>query len=165
MQVRADKKPLTGWTVFLSILAFFGVVMAVNVTMMTLAVETLPGTDVDNPYGAGLAYNKEISAARAQEARGWHVVAHVERQADGQSTIRVEARDNAGVPVTGLAFFARLAHPIDRRADHAASLFENEPGIYRGTAENVAVGQWELIIEGERGSERMFMSRNRLVLR
>jgi nitrogen fixation protein FixH len=165
MPVGAGMKPLTGRTVLLSILVFFGVVIAVNITMMTLAVETLPGTDVDNPYAAGLAYNKEISAARAQEARGWHVVAHVERQADGQGTIRVEARDGAGVPVSGLAFFARLAHPIDRRADHSVSLFEDEPGVYRGTTENVAAGQWELIIEGERGPERMFMSRNRLVLR
>jgi nitrogen fixation protein FixH len=165
MRVAAGKKPLTGRTVLLCILAFFGVVIVVNVTMVTLAVETLPGTDVDNPYGAGLAYNKEISAARAQEALGWFVVAHVEHQADGQSTIRVEARDSAGVPVTGLAFSARLAHPIDRRADHAVSLSEGEPGVYRGTAENVMAGQWELIIEGERASERMFMSRNRLVLR
>lgn len=165
MQAGAAKKPLTGRTVLLSILAFFSVVIAVNVTMMTLAVETLPGTDVDNPYSAGLAYNKEISAARAQEARGWHVGAHVERQADGQSIIRIEARDGAGAPVTGIAFSARLAHPIDRRADHAVILAEHERGIYRGSAEDVAPGQWELIIEGERGSERMFMSRNRLMLR
>lgn len=165
MQMGVEEKTLTGRTVLLSVLAFFGVVIAVNVTMMTLAVETLPGTDVDNPYSAGLAYNKEISAARAQEARGWHVAAHVELQADGQSTIRVEARDGAGAPVTGIAFFARLEHPVDRRADHAVSLSEGERGIYRGTAEHVAAGQWELIIEGERGSQRMFMSRNRLVLR
>jgi nitrogen fixation protein FixH len=164
MRVGAAEKPLSGRTVLLSILAFFGVVITVNVTMMTLAVETLPGTDVDNPYSAGLAYNKEISAARAQAARGWHVVAHAERQADGKGTIRVEARDDVGAPVTGIAFFARLAHPIDRRADHTVSLSEGERGIYRGTAENVAAGQWELIIEGESGSEQMFRSRNRLVL-
>jgi nitrogen fixation protein FixH len=104
MRVGVEEKTLTGRTALLSILAFFGVVMAVNVTMMTLAVETLRGTDVDNPYSAGLAYNKEISAARAQEARGWQVVAHVERQADRQSTIRVEARDgnirSIGAPIT-----------------------------------------------------------------
>jgi len=164
MRAVAAEKPLTGRTVLFSIFAFFGVVIAVNVTMMTLAVETLPGVDVDNPYGAGLAYNKEISAARAQAARGWHVVAHVERQADGKGIIRVEARDGLGAPVTGIAFYARLAHPIDRRADHAVPLSESERGIYRGTAENVRAGQWELIIEGERGSERMFRSRNRMVL-
>jgi nitrogen fixation protein FixH len=165
MRVGMEEKILTGRTVLFSILVFFGLVIAVNVTMMTLAVETLPGTDVDNPYSTGLAYNKEISAARAQEARAWHVMARVERQADGQSTIRVEARDGAGAPVTGIAFFARLEHPVDRRADHAVSLSEGERGIYGGTAENVAAGQWELVIDGERGSRRMFMSRNRLLLR
>jgi hypothetical protein len=45
------------------------------------------------------------------------------------------------------------------------SLSEGERGIYLGTADNVAAGQWELVIEGERGQQRIFMSRNRLVLR
>jgi len=158
-------RPLTGRIVLVWLLAFFGVIFSVNITMMTLAVETLPGTDVDNPYGAGLAYNNEITAARAQEARGWQVVAHVERQADGEGSIRVEARDAAGKPLSGMVFSARLARPTDRRADHDVGLTERESGVYRGTSEGVAVGQWDLIIEGERGSERMFLSRNRLVLR
>jgi len=165
MQASAAGKPLTGRTVLFCILAFFAVIISVNVTMMTLAIETLPGTDVDNPYSAGLAYNREISAARAQDARGWRVTAHVERQPDGQSSIRVEARNAAGAPVTGMAFSALLARPTDRRADHAVTLSEDELGIYRGTADGVAAGQWDLIVEGERGTERMFMSRNRLVLR
>jgi len=62
-------RPLTGRSVLFCLLAFFGVIISVNIAMMTLAVETLPGTDVDSPYSAGLAYNQEITAARAQEAR------------------------------------------------------------------------------------------------
>ena len=47
-------KPLTGTKVFLMLVAFFGLVIGVNVTMMKLAIATLPGTDVDSPYAAGL---------------------------------------------------------------------------------------------------------------
>jgi nitrogen fixation protein FixH len=165
MEASFSGRPLTGRTVLFSILAFFGVIIAVNVTMMTLAIETLPGTDVDNPYRVGLAYNDEISAARAQAARGWQVAARVVRQSDGRSSIRVEARDAAGAPLKGLAFSAQLVRPTDRRADHAVALAEREAGVYGGAIDGVAPGQWDLIIQGERDSERMFLSRNRLVLK
>jgi nitrogen fixation protein FixH len=165
MQASAAERPWTGRMVLLSILAFFGVVIAVNVTMMTLAIKTLPGIDIDNPYGTGLAYNQEISAARAQDARGWHVAAHVERAADGRGSIALEARDVSGAAVTGVAFTARLARPTDRRSDLAVTLVARETGVYLGVAEDVAAGQWELIIEGDRGSERLFLSHNRLTLR
>lgn len=164
MQVSAAERPLTGRTVLVCILAFFGVIIAVNVTMMTLAIKTLPGTDVDNPYASGIAYNNEISAAREQEARRWRVAVRIERDRDGHGSIRVEASDAAGAPVTAIAFSARLARPTDRRADHTVPLVERESGVYRGGVDGVAAGLWELIVEGQRGSERLFMSRNRLVL-
>ena len=160
----ASTNRVTGRTVLICMLAFFGVIIAVNAGMVTLAVGTLPGTDVDNPYSAGIAYNKEISAAREQEARGWHIAAHVERDRDGQSLVQVQARDATGAPLAGLVFTAELARPTDRRADHALVLAEREGGIYRGRVNGVAAGQWELIIQAARGSERVFLSRNRLML-
>ena len=74
--------------------AFFGVVIGVNLVMMRLAIQTLPGTEVDSAYGASLAYEKEIATARAQSARNWKVDAHVERSGQGGATLQVEARDN-----------------------------------------------------------------------
>ena len=76
-------RPLTGRMVLFSLLTFFGVVIGVNVIMMRLAIQTLPGTDVDSAYSASLAYEKEISAARDQNARNWKVDAHVERSGQG----------------------------------------------------------------------------------
>jgi nitrogen fixation protein FixH len=165
MQPSASERKLTGRTVLLSILAFFAVIIGVNVTMMILAIKTLPGTEVDNAYGAGLAYNREISAAQAQDARGWRVAGQVERKPDGHGNVGIEARDATGAPLTGLAFSARLSRPTDQRADHRIALTERERGVYRGTADNVAAGQWDLVIEADRGSERVFLSRSRLMLR
>ncbi len=56
-------KPLTGRMVLVMLVAFFVVVFGVNGLMMTLAVQTLPGTEVDSAYSASLAYEKEIGAA------------------------------------------------------------------------------------------------------
>ncbi|PSO32358.1 FixH family protein [Bradyrhizobium sp. MOS002] len=157
-------KPLTGTKVFLMLVAFFGVVIGVNVTMMKLAIATLPGTDVDSPYAAGLAYDREISAAQDQAARKWKVNAHIERRADGGAVLQVEARDASGQPIAGLKFGGRLERPTDKRADLAVELSEAGIGLYRGNAASVAPGQWDLVIEGEARGTRVFMSRNRVIL-
>jgi len=161
----AVTRPLTGRTVLFCLLAFFGVVIGVNMVMMKLAIDTLPGTEVDSAYRASLAFNSEISAAREQAARNWRVAAHVERSLDGHATVQVEAHDRDGAPVSGLAFSGRLMRPIDKRADRALALAERESGIYRGGAADVAPGQWDLVIEADRGGERLFLSRNRVMLR
>ena len=157
-------KPLTGTRVFLMLVAFFGLVIGVNMTMMKLAIATLPGTDVDSPYAAGLTYDREILAAQDQALRKWKVSAHIERRNDGGAVLQVDARDASGQPVTGLRFGGRLERPIDKRADLAIELTEAGIGIYRGHAAAVAPGQWDLVIEGEARGTRVFLSRNRVIL-
>jgi nitrogen fixation protein FixH len=159
-----SQKPLTGRMVLLMLLTFFGVVIGVNVTMMDLAITTLPGTEVDSAYSASIGYEREITAAHDQEARSWRVDAHIERDNNGGATLQVEARDNGGRPVAGLKFEGRLERPTDKRADLAFSLAEVGIGIYRGTAAAVAPGQWDLVLEGDQAGQRMFLSKNRVVL-
>jgi nitrogen fixation protein FixH len=150
--------------VLVMLLAFFGVVIAVNVTMMDLAITTLPGTEVDSPYSASLAYEKEIAAAHAQDARHWEVDAHVERGADGAALLQLTARDKEGRPVAGLKFVGRFERPTDKRADLAAELSEVGTGIYRGRLDAIAPGQWDLVLEADASGQRMFLSRNRVLL-
>ena len=53
--------------------AFFGVVIAVNLLMAHYAVSTFSGTVVDNSYVASQEFNGWLGAARAQRALGWTV--------------------------------------------------------------------------------------------
>jgi nitrogen fixation protein FixH len=146
------------------LLAFFGVVFGVNLTMMRLAIQTLPGTEVDSAYSASLAYEKEIAAARDQNARNWKVDAHVERGGRGGATLQVEAHDSDGQPMSGLKFEGRFERPTDRRADLPVVLAEVGNGIYRGSAPTIAPGQWDLVLEGVAAGQRMFLSKNRVLL-
>src|SRR5437660_4814062 len=100
-------KLLTGRKVLFMIVAFFGVVIGVNLIMMRLAIQTLPGTEVDSAYAASLAYESEIAAAREQNARNWSVDAHIGRDSAGAATVEVQARDNNGAPMSGLKFQGR----------------------------------------------------------
>jgi nitrogen fixation protein FixH len=157
-------KPLTGGKVLLMLVAFFGVVFGVNFTMANLAIKTLPGTEVDSAYSASLGYEKEIAAARDQNARHWQVDAHIQRDANGEATLQVEARDQAGQPMTGLKFQGRFERPTDKRADQPVDLTEVRIGIYRGSASAIAPGQWDLVLEGDAAGQRMFLSVNRVLL-
>ena len=157
-------KPLTGAKVLFMLLAFFGVVIGVNMIMMRLAIQTLPGTDVDSAYSASLAYEQEIAAAHDQNARNWKVDAHIQRGPDGGATLQVEARDDGGKPMSGLKFQGRFERPTDRRADLPVALAETAIGIYRGSAPMIAPGQWDLVLEGDAAGQRMFLSKNRVVL-
>jgi nitrogen fixation protein FixH len=157
-------KPLTGRNVLFMLVAFFGVVIAVNMVMMKLAILTLPGTDVDSAYSASLAYENEIAAAHDQNARNWKIDAHIQRSANGGATLQVEARDNSGKPMSGLKFQGRFERPTDRRADQPVALAETGIGIYRGSASLIAPGQWDLVIEGDAAGRRMFLSKNRVLL-
>lgn len=157
-------RPITGRQVLIAIVAFFGVVVGVNMVMMKLAVDTLSGTEVDSAYRASLAYESEIKAAHDQNLREWRVNVHIERQADGHATVKVDARDKSGSPLAGLAFSGRLERPTDKRADRPITLAEGEIGIYRGSITGVLPGQWDLVLESETAGQRMFLSKNRVVL-
>lgn len=165
-QAEAGATPhLTGRRVLFYLLGFFALIFAVNGVMITLALDTLPGVEVDSAYRASLAFNSEITRAHEQAARNWHVAAHVERGGDGDARLRLEAHDAQNMRLGGVVFAARLARPTDQREDRVFRITEPEAGIYRGDAQNVEPGLWELIIEGMRGTDRVFLSRNRLVLK
>ena len=152
--------------VLFMLVAFFGVVIGVNMTDDEAGDPVrLPGTEVDSAYSASLAYEKEIVAARDQNARNWNVDAHVERSGQGGATLQVEARDSSGQPMSGLKFPGRFERPTDKRADLPVALAEAGIGIYRGSAEAIAAGPMG---PGARRrfdrATRMFLSRNRVFL-
>jgi nitrogen fixation protein FixH len=58
---------------------------------------------------------------------------------------------------------ASLHRPTDRRGDLAITLSEEGAGQFRGTGP-AAIGQWDLLIDLSREGERLFRSRNRVIL-
>lgn len=161
---RQSPKPLTGRKVLFMLVAFFGIVIGVNMIMMKLAILTMSGTDVDSAYRASLAYENEIVAAHDQNARNWKVEAHIQRAPDGGANLQVEARDDQDRPMSGLKFKGRFERPTDKRADQPVTLAETGIGIYRGSAPVIAPGQWDLVLEGDAAGQRMFLSKNRVLL-
>jgi nitrogen fixation protein FixH len=161
----AKKRPreVTGWMVLGLMVAFFAVVIAVNVFMAHAALSTFGGVETESSYRAGQTFEHDVAMAKAQDDQHWQVEAKVTSAADGSAILDIVARDAAGAPLTGLLATALFARPIDRRLDRTIAVSESASGHFHGSAE-VAAGQWDLVIELSRHGERLFRSKNRVVL-
>lgn len=154
-------KPLTGRKVFLWLVGFFGVIFTANAVFLWFALGTFPGVSVESSYKAGQAYNQDIADARVQVDRAWQVEAGLNRQADGV-WVEVVARDKTGTPLTGLSFTANLYHPTNKAEDKIVSLTDGGRGTYSGLAEHLPTGIWNLVLEAEDDTGRVFRSQNRV---
>jgi nitrogen fixation protein FixH len=158
------ERPLKGWMVLAMITAFFGTVMIANGALIYFALSTFSGEEETNPYEHGLAYDKDIAAAHAQDALHWQAVVHLARLAAGEPPrLEFALRDAQGQPLAGLAVVATLEFPASKRFDRTIDLVEEGPGVYRGEAA-VAAGQWDVFIEAKRDNVTVFRSHNHIAL-
>jgi nitrogen fixation protein FixH len=161
---RRRSRELTGRTVLFCLVAFFAVVFAVNAVMVSAAVTTFGGLETASSYQAGLTFGREIAAAEAQQARHWQVNAALRPEGGGSTVIELSARDRAGRPLIGLDSKVLMIHPTNRRLDHPVEMSAGGSGRFHGAVTTEA-GQWDLVIELSRGGERLFRSRERVILR
>jgi nitrogen fixation protein FixH len=156
---------ITGRTVFVALLCFFGLVVAMNGAMTYLAISTLGGVETQSSYRAGLAFAGDIVAAREQADRHWRVAESIVRRSDGSVRVAIEPRDAAQTGLAGLAVSVSFHHPVDGRRDERVALSESKPGFYEGSL-SLAPGLWDAVLDVSRvNGETLFRSRNRVDLR
>ena len=158
------RRELTGRTVLLCLIGFFGVVAAVNAVMIKVAVSTFAGTETDSAYRAGLAYKGEEAAAGAQAALNWSVDGRFVRSAPDEAILTVDVKDSRQAKVTGIEVSARLGHPLNSRLDRSIVLQQIPGGTFRGITD-AEPGQWTLTLEVKRDQSRLYRSVSRLVLK
>jgi nitrogen fixation protein FixH len=163
----AKQKPvrnLTGRHVLFWLAAFFAVVFAVNGVLVRAAISTFGGVETISSYKAGLQFEHEMAVAERQDALHWQVSGKLTRDGAGQAVLDVTARDANGAALVGLTTDARLAHPADERLDRAIPVRAVAAGVFHGQVA-AQPGQWDLIVDLYRGSERVFRSQSRVTLR
>ena len=134
-------KRFTGWHMTAILLGFFGVIVAVNFTMATLATRTFGGVVVENSYVASQEYNDWLKAARAQAKLGWKAEAGL----DAARRVIVEVTA-PGAVVTGYA-----AHPLGREADVPLKF----TGVQSFRSERpLPAGRWTVHLLVRRGAEQ-----------
>lgn len=142
---RPGGSPWTGRKMLITMLAFFGVIIAVNLVMAYLAVKNFRGVLVDSGYVASQDFNADTARLAEQAARGWKI----EASAVGGAPM-LAFRHPDGAPITGLSLTVRALRSTDQRADRSLTLVETGPGLYAAN-ERLNPGMWKLafIAEGE----------------
>lgn len=163
MSATAKRPPrvLTGRTVLIYLVSFFGVIFAMNFVMIRVAVSSFSGVETESSYKAGLTFENDVAAAHAQDARHWTVEAQLEHgPAKG---ILITARDAKDQALSGLAAQVLLAHPTDKRNDLTVDLVETSGGRYQ-SLDPLPEGRWDLVINLKRGDDVVFRSKSRISL-
>jgi nitrogen fixation protein FixH len=135
----------TGWHMLAMMVAFFGVVIGVNVTMARIAIGSFGGVVVENSYVASQEFNGWLASARGQEGLGWEVASTL--GADRRLSVSV-----SGAP-DPLAVSGTLRHPLGRLPDTAIAFTRTGPGEYVSTVP-VAEQRWILRLELASGRDR-----------
>lgn len=142
-------RQFTGRHMLASMLAFFGVVIAVNMLMATLAARTFGGTVVDNSYVASQQFNNWLAEARTQDRLGWHAGLAL----DGRRHVTVTARDRDGA-LAGAMASAVARHPLGRAPDVDLVFSEGRPGFYVSRAA-IPPGRWLIHLQLRRAGGDM----------
>lgn len=154
-------RPITGRTVLIYFLGFFGIVFAMNFYMVRVALSSFSGVETESSYKAGLSFKNDIAAAQAQDARHWSVEATLQR-GDNPGVI-ITARDARGQALSGLTAEVRLTHPTDKRRDLLVEFVELTPGEFKSLT-TMPQGPWDLVIGLKRETEIVFRSKSRVSL-
>ncbi len=126
--------PLTGRKVLAMFIAFFGVIISVNLFMAYMAVGTFPGLDVKNSYVASQSFDDDRAA---QEALGWEVTVTYQ---DGE--LQVAVVDESGQPANVAKLDAIVGRPTHVRDDQTPE-FQQRQGVFKAPV-TLGPGLWNL---------------------
>ncbi|MGL4490937.1 MAG: FixH family protein [Rhizobiaceae bacterium] len=133
---QAGPKEFTGRHMFIIMVLFFGVIIAVNLTMATLASTSWSGLVVKNSYVASQQFNEKVEAARTQRALGWTPV--LQFQPDLIS-FQMQGQSGESIPLEQVKMVLR--HPVGEDADRELLLQRQTDGSF-GTNEKIPDGVW-----------------------
>lgn len=150
-------RPLTGWHVLAMFLAFFGVIIAVNVTLAWQAIATFPGLEVENGYVASQSFDSDRAA---QKALNW-TLTHDYDVADHQ--LRLHFVDAQGLPVT-LAALDVLVGRTTETTEDVRPEFVQLDGAYVAQAK-LGIGKWMMAVEARAADGTRFHQRLDLQVR
>lgn len=142
----ARPRGFTGWHMALILMAFFAVVIGVNLVMATVAVRSFGGVVVKNSYVASQKFNGWLAQARAQQRLGWKDGVTL----DARRRVRLTLADAHGLPVQGGDVRAVARHPLGRAPDIMLRFHEAEPGLY-ASDKALPAGRWSVLFDLRHG--------------
>lgn len=142
----------TGWHMTTILVAFFGIVIAVNLIMARYAIGTFGGTVVDNSYVASQKYNRWLDEAARQEKLGWTPKVNI----DSNRQIVVSVMEN-GTQLSGVTGDGWAIHPLGRAPNKRLTFTTSPSGVLR-SVQSLPSGRWSVQLALRRGSDTVKLS-------
>ncbi|MGP2490789.1 FixH family protein [Mesorhizobium sp. PUT5] len=149
----------TGRHMLLTMVAFFGVIIAVNLTMATFARTSWTGLVVENTYVAGQQFNRKAEEGRAQAALHWSG-----RLTLAAGAIRYELADASGARIVPRAVTLAFRHPAYEAQDRTIRLGRAADGAF-ASDETVPDGVWIVEIDADVGRDLPYRQVERIQVR
>lgn len=159
MSVSGRKGEFTGWHMLAIMMAFFAVVIAVNLTMAYFARSSWTGMVVENTYVASQEFNGKAAEGRAQAALGWKPELAI---ANGKVIYRLV--DSIGNTVGAKQATASFRRPAYASEDQEVSLAHQPDGSFSAPVD-LRDGLWIVEIHTEVGMDHPYRDARRLTLR
>lgn len=134
----------------------FGVVVAVNATMITFAVGSFSGLYTPKPRERGLHYNDVVAEQKSRDALGWRIDATWRAET---RRLEVAVGDATGQPLGGARVFVELVRPVEKRPPIGVTLATVGDGKFAGYVDLPMRGNWDLDVIVERGGDRYAQTR------
>ena len=141
-----DEKPreFTGKHMLAIMVAFFGVIIAVNIGMATIASKTWTGLVVPNSYVASQDFNAHLAEAAKQEKLGWQGGLTYK-----QGTIEFILTDKNAEPITLDTIFVKIGRPAFEQQDQKIELTSMAAGKYSAKVA-LGTGPWAFSVRGKK---------------
>lgn len=131
----------TGRHMLFVMLAFFGTIIAVNITMAVLSATSWTGLVVSNSYVASQEFETKRQSHLQQQAAGWSPVFSY---ADGVATLTLA--DGAGAPVELGRVTVKFNRPVGGHDDQSLELQRGAGASYTA-AVTLGDGVWDAWVE------------------
>ena len=148
-------RQFTGRHMAMVLVAFFGVVITVNLIMARFAISTFGGVVVENSYVASQTFDKDMAA---QKALGWTLDYGYSR---GHMTLAF--RDAAGRPVAVQGLTALVGRVTETAQDQTPN-FTLAEGVYTAPV-TLDGGRWMIMVEAKANDGTRFHQRLSLVVK
>lgn len=146
-QVHQEQK-FTGKHMLAIMIAFFGVIIAVNIFMATKARGTWTGLVVKNSYVASQQYNSQLKEAEALRASGLRSDLAYE---SGKLSFILKDRAGSILPLSDAII--EIGRPAYEQADQTFALIPSGDGSYV-LAIDLDRGAWAVKISGQNGETK-----------
>lgn len=141
---------ISGRTVLLWLVPFFGVILIANAWFVTLSMRTFHGEDRQRPYQQGLEYNETLAARTRQQQAGWKAALETRNGPAGLTMLLTVTKPD-GAPLDGLKLSGVLRHPADTFRDVPFRLKAVGPGLYEATVQGAGRGRRDAVISSDSG--------------